>query len=207
MDKFRGKYRIASARLSDYDYGQAGTYFITICTHNRLHYFGEIKEDKMILNGVGAMVQGFWYDIPNHFDHVSLGEFVVMPNHVHGILILDDHPVNNAVSVSAVETLQCNVSTVDSISPVDPINPFFQSISPKSGSVPTIIRSFKSVCTKYINRYQPDLHFAWQTRYHDHIIRNADAFERISDYIRHNPKKWAEDRFYLPDETENISNP
>ncbi len=206
MDRFKGKYRIPSARLPDYDYGQEGAYFITVCTHNQAHYFGEVRNGKMVLNGIGAMVQGFWYDIPHHFDHVSLGEFVVMPNHVHGILILDKmvNVVDNDVPVDCVdpvETLQCNVSTGSTGSN------FFQSISPKPGSVPTIIRSFKSVCTKYINQHQPELHFAWQTRYHDHIIRDETAFQRISHYIWNNPKKWTEDRFYLPDETEKTPNP
>lgn len=88
--KWHDKYKIASARLQHYDYRTNGAYFITICTHNQVHFFGECNEGQMQLSTLGAIAQGFWYEIPKHFAFVSLGEFIVMPNHVHGILILDN---------------------------------------------------------------------------------------------------------------------
>ena len=90
MDKFKNKYRITSARASWWNYGWAGAYFITICTQNREHFFGEIENDKMILSPCGVLADVFWHEIKNHTQNVELGAFVVMPNHIHGILILND---------------------------------------------------------------------------------------------------------------------
>jgi len=89
MSKFRGKYRIESARATWWDYSGDGAYFITFRTHNGGHYFGECKNGMMTLSTMGAIVQGFWYEIPKHFPFVTLGTFQVMPNHIHGILIID----------------------------------------------------------------------------------------------------------------------
>lgn len=93
-DKFRNKYRISSARLRNWDYGSNAIYFVTICTQNREHYFGEIADGQMNLSETGKMANRFWFEIPNHFPFVQLGEFVVMPNHVHGIIIIDK-PINS----------------------------------------------------------------------------------------------------------------
>jgi putative transposase len=89
MDKYQNKYRIASARAQWWDYGWNGAYFITICTRNREHYFGEIENGKMVLSPMGIIADILWHEIPNHASFVELGDFVVMPNHIHGILILD----------------------------------------------------------------------------------------------------------------------
>ena len=111
MDKFRNKYRITSARLKGYDYGSEGAYFITICTDNREHFFGEIKEvsegnitkKTMHLNHVGRLAEQFWMEIPVHFPFVELGEFVVMPNHIHGILILNKNGLDERRTSSRME--------------------------------------------------------------------------------------------------------
>jgi REP element-mobilizing transposase RayT len=142
----------------------------------------------MILSTAGAIAQGFWYDIPNHFPFVQLGAFVVMPNHIHGILILD-----KSNSPNAVETLHCNVSTAP---PIDK-NEFYANISPAAGSVSTIVRSYKSVCTKHIHKALPALDFGWQERFWDNIIKDEAGFHRIAAYIVHNPQNWQEDKFYL----------
>ena len=89
MDKYKNKYRNETIRAQWWDYSGNGAYFITICTKNREHYFGEIIKGKMKLSGTGVIAHLMWQEIPNHSKHVELGEFVVMPNHVHGILILD----------------------------------------------------------------------------------------------------------------------
>lgn len=89
MDKFENKYRIPSARAQWWDYGSNAPYFITICTKNREHFFGEIKDGKMVLSGIGRMAYVFWMEIPVHFSFVVLDEFVVMPNHIHRIIIID----------------------------------------------------------------------------------------------------------------------
>ncbi|WP_338841665.1 hypothetical protein [Flavobacterium ginsenosidimutans] len=87
--KFQNKYRISSIRAQWWDYGWNGAYFITICTQDRKHYFGEIQNNKMILSGVGIIADLLWHQIPIHHKNVELGDFVVMPNHIHGILIID----------------------------------------------------------------------------------------------------------------------
>ena len=89
MEKFQNKYRIPSARLPHWDYGHNAAYFITICTHNKEHYFGEIKNDEMHLNEIGKFAEKFWMEIPTQFPFAQLHVFVIMPNHMHGILIID----------------------------------------------------------------------------------------------------------------------
>ena len=88
-EKYKNKYRIKSARLPNWDYGSNGMYFITICTQNRVHFFGKIINKKMQLNEIGEMAEKYWNEIPQHFPFVKLDAFVVMPNHIHGILIID----------------------------------------------------------------------------------------------------------------------
>jgi len=89
MDKYQGKYRIASTRLRYWDYGSNAAYFITICTKNREHFFGQIKDGKMRLSAMGHIANSCWYEIPNHFPFVELGAHIIMPNHVHGIVIIN----------------------------------------------------------------------------------------------------------------------
>lgn len=89
-DKFQNKYRIPSARLQTWNYGNNGIYFITICTKNREYYFGEIENGQMQLSEMGMLAEKYWYEISEHFSHVQLDEFVVMPNHLHGIIIFDN---------------------------------------------------------------------------------------------------------------------
>ena len=189
INKFQNKYRISSTRLKNWDYGQNGAYFITICTGNREHYFGEIVtidgENEMQFNEIGLLANQFWAEIPKHFPFVELGNFQVMPNHVHGILIID----KKNVIVDVVETLQCNVSTGNGIN-----NEQMAKISPKSGTISTIIRSYKSVVTKHAHYIHAD--FEWQERFHDHIIRDSESFERIQNYIENNIANWEEDKFY-----------
>ena len=207
-EKFNNKYRIPSARLQTWDYSAEGVYFITICTDNRTHFFGECANGKMKLTTVGAIVQGFWFEIPKHFPFVELGEFVVMPNHIHGIVIINknaqsdiERDIERDLNCGAerdlerdaerdaerdVETLHCNVSTKTE---------FFKNISPKPGSIAAIVRSYKSICTKHIHQSFPDLNFEWQTRYWDNIVQNGTAYEYISHYIISNPENWQKDQF------------
>lgn len=192
---FKNKYRIKSDRLEGWDYSNAGAYFITICTHNRIHHFGKCQNGQMQLSTIGLIVQGCWFEIPRFNPQVQLGSFIVMPNHVHGILILDEMGGSDTTmnsDTNAVETLQCNVSTMGE----HKSSKFYQKISPEPGSISTIIRSFKSACTKHINKTFPNSGFKWQARFHDHIIRNEQSYHRISNYINNNPKVWKEDRFY-----------
>lgn len=128
----------------------------------------------------------FWSEIPKHFPFVELGNYQVMPNHVHGILIFDK---KNIVDDIVVETLHCNVSTGNGLK-----NKKMAKISPKPGTISTILRSYKSVVTK--NGHYVHADFEWQERFHDHVIRNSESFERIQSYIENNVANWKEDKFY-----------
>jgi putative transposase len=192
--KFKNKYRISSTRLKNWDYAYNGAYFITICTRNKEHFFGEIVcfdgENEINLNEIGRLANQFWEEIPKHFPFVELGNYQVMPNHVHGILIINKSNVVSETLPSDVETLHCNVSTQNGIKK----NQQMSKISPKSGTISTIIRSYKSVVTK--NAHYIHANFEWQERFFDNIIWDSISFDRIQNYIENNVKNWKEDRFY-----------
>lgn len=197
-DKFRNKYRIASARAPWWDYGQNGAYFVTICTQHREHFFGKVEDGIMHLSRTGVIADIIWHQIPHRTPHVTLGEFVVMPNHIHGILILDkpdgaaknDNADGNGDSHdNPVETLPAT-----SLPPPSPKNEQMSAISPRSGTLSAIVRSYKSAVTRHANRLGLD--HGWQSRFHDRIIRNDAEYQRIADYIVANPARWKEDTFY-----------
>ena len=198
-EKFQNKYRIPSARHPNWDYGTNGAYFITICTKDRQYFFGECADGKMKLSTLGAIVQGFWYKIPKHFPFIELDEFVVMPNHIHGILILNKNKVNENIieTIGPVEIGHRPVSTDEYVS----INNNDKTIGQKrfrnqgKNTVSSIIGSYKSICTKHIHAAFPLLNFEWQTRFWDNIIRDNEAFDTISRYIINNPLNWEDDKF------------
>jgi putative transposase len=160
-----------SIRIKGYDYSQAGAYFVTICTQDRKYLFGDIKQSRMLMNYVGHAVVECWNDIQTHFPHVELDEFIVMPNHIHGVAMISDVGARHAVPLPE------------------------QFGKPVSGSLPTIIWSFKSAVTKHINelRQTPGSQL-WQRNYWEHIIRNEQELNRIREYIRNNPMQWGMDR-------------
>lgn len=166
--------RRRSLRLQGYDYAQAGAYFVTICTQGRECLFGEIVGGAIQLNNAGRVVSDEWFKTAQIRENVILSadEFVVMPNHVHGIIWL----------VDGRGTLQ-RAPTVERFG------------KPTSGSIPTIVRLFKSVTTRQINlqRGTPGAP-VWQRNYYEHIIRNDESLGRIRDYIVNNPLQWALDR-------------
>ena len=197
MDKFQNKYRIPSARLQNWDYGSPGLYFITICTKNREHFFGEIKNDEMILNELGLITNIEWEKTlqirPDM--NLELGEFVVMPNHFHGIVMIGENKFNagnatdnNVATVTGrdamhgVSTDETNTSTTK--------NKF----GPQSKNLGSIIRGFKSSITTYARKNK--IAFEWQSRFHDHVIRSHDEYLRISNYIMNNPTNWKNDKFF-----------
>jgi putative transposase len=166
-----------SIRLKGYDYRQAGAYFITLVTQNRACLFGEVVDGEMRLNAYGEIVRDCWLSIPEHFPRVLLDAFVVMPNHVHGIIVLSD----TRAAGTRRGALQQPPETEQFSKPV-------------AGSIPTIVRSFKSAVTKRINEHRgaPGTP-VWQRNYHEHIIRNEDDFEAIRHYILTNPLHWHQD--------------
>lgn len=187
--KSNKKHRDGSARLPGWDYQNEGRYFITICTLNRIHFFGECKDGIMNLSAIGKMVFDFWNQIPEHFPNAFLDVLQVMPNHLHGIIYLTGEKIK-----ARNDDLINRNPNQDNIGKEK--NSYFQAISPKAGSIGTIIRSYKSVCKKEINLNFPDAAFAWQSRFHDHIIRNDAEYFRIKNYIINNPKNWEDDKFF-----------
>ena len=174
-------------RLVGYDYRREGWYFVTICTKDREHYFGEVVAGKMQYSDMGQIAYDYWLDIPDHWPFVELHEFVVMPNHVHGLLKIKSNPVGS---------LESNDPTgLDFRVGDDPKNKFMANISPKKNSLSRIIGTYKAACTHMIRQVTDDP-FHWQRRFHDRIVRNQQEFDRIAQYIRNNPRKWNEDCFY-----------
>lgn len=183
MDKFLNKYRIPSTRLQTWNYGWNAAYFVTICTRDHVCYFGEVVDGQMVLSEKGVIADILWHEILNHAKQIELGEFVVMPNHIHGILILNEPP--------DVETTHA-LSLRDE-SPDQP--PIGQSRFQHQGrnTVSSIVGSYKSAVSKHAHRL--GLGFAWQSRFYDRIIRNENEFRAITDYIINNPLRWEDDKF------------
>ena len=203
VDKYKNTYRIASARLQNWDYAWNGLYFISICTQNREYFFGEISDGIMVLSEIGELAKIYWLEIPYHFPFVQLDAFVVMPNHIHGIIVIDK-PEENIKRTDGrnVETLHAtSLRSTQSTSPppLFDANEHMASISPKPGSLSTIIRSYKSVVSKTARKINTE--FSWQSRFYDHIIRNDKSYKNISEYITNNPLKWQDDKFN-PDKKE-----
>lgn len=187
--QFKRKYRVETSRAAFWNYGSNGIYFITICTKGKKYYFGNILNGVMNLSAIGIMAKKYWFEIPQHFSFVKLGDFVVMPNHVHGILMIDKENEN-----LSVETPDSGVSR--SANQAIPLKSRANSFW-TPGSLGVIINQYKRICT--IKAIEYNAGFAWQPRYYDHIIRRYDSFQAISAYIVRNPEKWEEDRFNLKD--------
>lgn len=195
MDKYKNKYRITSARLQTWNYGSNASYFITINTKNRLHYFGKIHDATMELSEIGKIVETEWLKTFEMRPDMNLlmADFVVMPNHFHAIIIIGANKYNCGNGIDELryrrDTMHC-VSTGDIPRQSQPKNQF----GPQSKNLASIIRGFKSAVT--INGRKIDAKFAWQPLYHDHIIRNSTSFNNISAYIQNNPKNWLKNKFH-----------
>ncbi|MBF0234075.1 MAG: hypothetical protein HQK65_13715 [Desulfamplus sp.] len=157
-----------SIRLKGYDYSRAGAYFVTICVQDRECLFGKIVDGKMILNDTGKMVETCWLEIPEHFLHVKLDVFCIMPNHIHGVLIIIE-------TVGAKNILPLQHGT--------------------SKTIGSIVRGFKIGVTKWVRQQAPNQK-VWQRNYYEHIIRDENDYNRIYDYIQNNPLKWELDSLY-----------
>jgi REP element-mobilizing transposase RayT len=185
-----------SIRLKGYDYSQEGLYFITICCQGRICRFGKIKNGKMILNDTGNIAQQCWLDIPQHFPHVELHEYVVMPNHIHGIVELTETGVvdecgdeRRGEKFFALQN-KCVGECGDKCEGEKFFAPTAQRPHGASRTIGSIIRGFKIGVTKQLGGS------IWQRNYYEHIIRNEQAYQNISNYIIHNPETWRNDQFY-----------
>ena len=233
MDKFRNKYRIPSARAQWWDYGREAAYFITICTKGRCYYFGDVHYSEMKLSDAGQIAHERWHEIPAHFAFVHLDAFVVMPNHVHGILIIrqtsDPHQITDLNAdreqmpggaefgempggaefgempggaefgemPGGAECTDAQFGRLSASSASSASSKKSGGHNPQwhSGTIGVIINQYKRICTINIRKTMPD--FGWQSRFHDHIIRNESEFRRIADYIHNNPARWSDDKFFL----------
>lgn len=175
---FRSKYRIQSARLSGWDYSTPGYYFVTICSKQRDTVFGDIVENDMHLSRAGEIVTEEWLRSAVVRNNVELDEWVVMPDHIHGILsITHDLPLKNPVQPSTKS---------DAIT-------YAASQKWKANTLGSILNQFKGKCTKRI-RNTVDPAFAWQARFHDRIIQSEKELNAIRHYIRANPENWHTDQ-------------
>jgi len=181
LKKFHNKYRIPSARFINWDYGSNAPYFVTICTENKNCYFGEIHKGEIVLSPIGEIVRDEWLKTPviRSDMNLFLDEFVVMPNHFHGIILIGENDYNN-----------CNTHGDGCRDAMPGVSSKF---GPQIKNLGSIIRGFKSSVTINARKINPD--FKWQERFYDHIISSDRSFKRIRNYIIENPKKWDEDKF------------
>ncbi|HEX9662732.1 MAG TPA: transposase [Candidatus Binatia bacterium] len=168
------KHRRRSIRLKGYDFGQAGAYFVTVCTQGRACLLGVVN-GEMQVNNAGRMVQASWDELPRRFAGMRVDGFVVMPNHIHGIIMV-------GAQFIAPHDMQQNVFE----------NPR-QGAMNRAPTLGEIVRAFKAVSTRAI-RQTTNPTFAWQRNYYEHVIRDDDSLNRIRQYILDNPARWAFDR-------------
>ncbi len=180
-----------SIRLKGYDYSSAGAYFVTICLHEKACLFGEVNNAAMILSPIGKIVQDYWLEIPQHFENVELGAFIVMPNHLHGILNILDVGVQYIEPLQSIEPLPRHIEPQQRIESQPSQKHEYQKIIPKS--IGSIVRSFKAAVTRWCND-NGNKHFKWQRNFHERVIRNEKELIRISEYVLNNPAKWEEDK-------------
>lgn len=165
-----------SIRLQSYDYKQPGFYFITICTYQRRHLFGEVINGEMNLNQFGNIASMNWVNTKNIRDNVKMGAFVIMPNHMHAVFEITNLG-------------KCKMGECDSLLPRDFKSP--------SNSVGAIVRGYKSTVTKQINQIRGNTNpKIWHRNYYEHIVRDQESLNKISEYIEMNPRLWDKDWYY-----------
>ena len=218
MEKFKNKYRIPSARAPWWNYGNNGFYLITLCTAEREYLFGYIKNNEMVLSDIGNIVQQEWEKSFEIRTELFCDAFVIMPNHIHGIVrIYKNGP--NAITAAATTTTTVTDANDDAVETHGRASlqsqprsqsrskpqPQPQSQTENHGiayrppkSISSFVAGFKSSATKRINEHRntPKLS-VWQSRFHDHIIRNQDEYIRIKQYIETNPGNWEKDEFFI----------
>lgn len=160
----RQQYHRQSIRIARFNYSQPGYYFVTICTKNREEYFGSVETAKTILSEIGEVAERCLKEISNHFQNVELDEYTIMPNHVHGIIIIRD---SSRVGNAELRSLQEDRTKM---------------------VLPKVVHGYKSSVTRTLGKM--GIEFAWQKSYYEHIIRNEPSLNRIREYIQNNPLQW-----------------
>lgn len=170
---YQNKFKIKSFRLENYDYSQVGYYFVTICAHDRKMFFGKIKDGKMLLNRIGKTADIYLCSLADHFLNAHTDKYVVMPNHIHAIMVIEEsRDTPRRVSTEAYTAKFGNMI---------------------SGSLSSIVKHYKGSVKKWCNKNGYE-YFQWQTGYYDHIIRREKDYGDIWEYIDLNPDKWEWDR-------------
>ena len=191
-------------RLPNYDYRQSGYYFITICAHNRVNLFGRIENDKMVMNKIGKMVYRWWQKLPAKYRRVQLDKFIIMPNHIHGIIrivgaIPCNRPVDSVIPLMGENTVSPNHPGENTVSPLQQVK---RNIPNTYDGLGRYISWFKRMTTnEYIRNvkqynWPPFAGKIWQRNYYERIIRNQKSLENIRQYIINNPRNWVEDTYY-----------
>ncbi len=186
MEKFKNKYRIASTRLQNWNYRWAAAYFITIITKNREHYFGEIANQRMSLSHIGVIADLLWHKIPTHAQNVELGAFVVMPDHIHGIIIIKRFDRESEKATAMQQPESEDEKTMNKTEPQSIGQRRFQNIG--KNSLSSIVGSYKSSVSRHARRL--GFEFNWQPLFHERIIRDDQAYQNITNYIHNNPANW-----------------
>ncbi|ODS32308.1 MAG: hypothetical protein SCARUB_02556 [Candidatus Scalindua rubra] len=172
------KHKRSSIRLKGYDYSQTGVYYVTICVQDRLHLFGEITNDKMVLNDAGVMVEKWWSKFPEKFPTIMLDEYIIMPNHMHGIIIIKQPPDVGADPRVCPDNMGEHTG-----SPLHRVMQWFKTMTTNE-----YIRNVKNANWKPFNKR------FWQRNYYEHIVRNENELNHIREYIINNPLQWQFDR-------------
>ncbi len=178
-----------SVRLKGYDYSLAGVYFITICALNKECLFGRIADDGRgtkfcAPTDAGKIAGQCWREIPTHYPNVLLDEFIVMPNHVHGLIAIENNKsISVSVGVQNFEPLQIEPPQIEKVNQ-------FQKIIPQS--IGAIIRGYKIGVTKWM-RSNTNIYQVWQRNYYEHVVRNDRELNSIREYINYNPANWKTD--------------
>ncbi|NOS85730.1 MAG: transposase [Ignavibacteria bacterium] len=175
MTLFNNKYRVESAKLKGWDYSDTSIYYVTICTENMTKFFGKISNGRIDLTSEGKIVKEEWMKTAEIRKNALLDEFIVMPNHLHGIIAL-----TKSDEKLLSETSQRDVFTGSRLQP---------------DTLSSIINQFKGKCTKRIREFNKE--FKWHSRFHDRIIRSERELDNIRAYIHYNPQKWSKDEFYI----------
>jgi REP element-mobilizing transposase RayT len=184
-----------SIRLKGYDYSKAGAYFITICTHSRECLFGKITNGEMKMNDAGRMVQTIWDDMPSRFDNVESGTFSVMPNHIHGIMVLTPCRGESCIRPSHSGGDHTGGDHKEGDHKDRPYGT-------TAGTVGRIIQAFKSISTHQYtvgvktSGWPPFPGKLWQRNYWEHVVRDDSELNRIRAYILNNPAQWESDKLH-----------
>jgi putative transposase len=194
---YKGRYPVETTRLKSWDYSNDGWYFVTICTKNRMHFFGEVVNDEMQLSEIGKVAVDEWVKTSQIRPDVTIDSFVVMPNHVHAVVVIQRQQSNSPVETRCIASLQ-ETTFVPPSAAHKPSPATVNQFGPlKKGSLQSIVRGYKSAVTTWCKKNN-HAEFGWQERYWDHIIRSEESLINTRQYLINNPLQWALDKENAP---------